>query len=342
MFILQTSQHLQQQLHQQQSQQTLIPAGVYTPDTYASYADNFDLSLLPNDGEVPLSPQSQFYSVPLIDQQQQTTIIPTITTTGTTDDYIPSTIFHHDSIPTIKFEKDWKLELNCDDDFMNQLATYQYYPSPLPSPPQDQYNQLQVPNSQQSLNYLNIQYPPSPCSSVDFSSGGCSNIKQEVFGNILLPPSPPDSNGAPSPLCNDIKIEPDTDSEVCIDIESLLSNSLDHLSSSDTDSLSSSPSTPSNQHHHHHQHQHNEQPPKKQQIQDHQLLREYLQDTSFQRKHNLKPLALESLIGVGWGTRGDIEPVFSLALEQIRRDVQDTCATLDIPPGKRKFQTSLT
>ena len=66
---------------------------------------------------------------------------------------------------------------------------------------------------------------------------------------------------------------------------------------------------------------------------DHQLLRECLQDTSFQRRHNLKPVALESLLG-GWESRGDIEPVISLAIEQARRDVEDTCAQLNISPGK--------
>lgn len=66
---------------------------------------------------------------------------------------------------------------------------------------------------------------------------------------------------------------------------------------------------------------------------DHQLLRECLQDTSFQRKNNLRPVALESLLG-GWDARGDIEPVISLALEQARRDVEDTCTTLNISPGK--------
>lgn len=70
---------------------------------------------------------------------------------------------------------------------------------------------------------------------------------------------------------------------------------------------------------------------------DHQLLREYLQDTTFQRKHNLKPLALESLFVGDWGVRDDIEPVISLALDHARRDVRSTCALLNISAGESFF-----
>ena len=277
-----------------------MPAGgCFLSDTYASYAEYFDLSLLPNDGEVPLSPQSEYSTI-----AAGNTIHQNYEQQLTASEYIPATIFH-DPIQSMKTEKDW-----CDtpitsplDNTINsqQSALYQQqfdqqqqtqytyqYPSPLPSPPQD--------------NYLTI-FPPSPCPSIELNT---YTIKQE-YG--LLPPSPPDSNGVPSPLC-DIKSEPETDSESSIDIDTLLKNSLETVV------------------------------PVKKQIttlaQDHQLLREYLQDTSFQRKHNLKPLALESLIG-GWGTRGDIEPVISLALEHAKRDVQATCAALNIPPGKSIF-----
>lgn len=318
-----------------------VPTGIYSPDDFAIYTDNLDFSILQsNDCEVPLSPQSQLNEQNLLkqqlhQQQQQQQI---------QSEYIPLTVYQdrldqqqnylygssndNQNINTNSMKNDWMknqqtptqqntissddLNNNCTQNFLNQLAAdFQsyHYPSPLPSPPQEN-------NTHQ---YTNI-FPPSPCSSVEYN---IYPIKQEY--SSLLPPSPPDSNGAPSPLC-EIKSEPDHDNEVCIDIESLLNDSFDIVSpkksSSDQNILQQQL-----------QEHLNQQIQNQQQPQDHQLLREYLQDTSFQKKHNLKPLALESLFG-GWSTRGDIEPVFSLALEQIRRDVQDTCAALDIPPGE--------
>lgn len=255
-----------------------VPAGIYLPDTYTIYEDNFDLSLLPMDGEVPLSPNSQL----------------TIELPPLTPDYIPATIFHD---TPIKLEKlsNWSSETDeinksvenhqiIVEDHFQYLQQYSTA-APL-SPPQEQFFTV---------------FPPSPAPSIELQQL-CTTIKQEYIG--LFPPSPPDSNGAPSPRC-DIKGEPAdvSDTETCIDLDCLLQNSFDVLE------------------------------PLQQKQQDHQLLREYLQDTSFQRKHNLKPLALESLFG-GWGNRGDIEPVISLALEHAKKDVQQTCAALNISPGK--------
>lgn len=252
-----------------------VPTGIYSTDAYAAYADTFDLSLLPNDGEVPLSPQSELSS-----QSPQTSL-----------DYIPATIYH--DIP-MKIEKPWNEEDICKQTndtsiLLHQLQKqYQFYPSPLPSPPQDQYNTI---------------YPPSPCPSIEQNLTNFQ-IKQEFN---TLPPSPPESTGSPSPF-NEIKTEPDTDTETLIDINSLLEKSLGDFQP--------------------------KRPP-----QNHQLLREYLQDTSFQKKHNLKPLALESLIG-GLGARGDIEPVISLALEHAKRDAQAVCTSLKISPDPQRWTTS--
>lgn len=81
---------------------------------------------------------------------------------------------------------------------------------------------------------------------------------------------------------------------------------------------------------------------------DHQLLREVLRDTSFQRKYNLKPVDLGS-IGtayveemvvvepgecVGDLAREQIEPVLSLAIQQLQKDFDNTCVALGIHPGK--------
>ncbi|XP_055694643.1 DNA-binding protein D-ETS-4 [Lutzomyia longipalpis] len=225
----------------------IVPAGVYPSDTFASYADNFDLSLLPCDGEVPLSPESQ-----------------------ESLDYIPTTVFGNGGFLGKTSSSSWTSE----------PVQYPYFGIGLPSPPQEP--------------ILGVFSPsPSPVTEK-------SQIKQELS---LLPPSPPDSYGVPSPFC--VKAEPvESDTEACIDLDSLLQKSLEDFDI-----------------------------PKKK---DHMLLRECLQDTTFQKKHNLKPLALESLLG-GWSTRGDIEPVISLALEHARRDVEATCATLNISPDPQQW-----
>lgn len=151
-----------------------------------------------------------------------------------------------------------------------------------------------------------VQSSPSPCPSVDYVY-----IKQEQ--QVFLPPSPPDSNPASSPqsiYCENYKIErldertfskqvlSPNNCESSIDIDFLLDSKND---------IESKP-------------------------QDHQLLREFLQDTTFQRKHNLKPLALESLFG-GLTQQGDIEPVISLALQHAKQEVQEACNVLKISPN---------
>ena len=70
--------------------------------------------------------------------------------------------------------------------------------------------------------------------------------------------------------------------------------------------------------------------------QENQVLREYLQDTTFQRRHNLKPLALESLLG----DANDFEPVISLALEHAKREVTATCSALNIPADPVQWTVS--
>lgn len=62
-----------------------------------------------------------------------------------------------------------------------------------------------------------------------------------------------------------------------------------------------------------------------------QLIHEYLQDLCAQKK--LK-CTLDSIFGDVWDVRDDIEPVISLALEQARKDVEQTCLTLNISAGK--------
>ncbi|XP_065078333.1 DNA-binding protein D-ETS-4 [Ochlerotatus camptorhynchus] len=286
-----------------------VPAGDYTADFFASYAELFDLSLLtPSDGEVPLSPQSQQQQrqqLQLQLQQQQSMIQAGV---NASSQYIPATIFHdvpasvQQALLQMKQEKpsSWTeslAESSLKSALLEQLQAgpqYQYYSSPLLSPPQETYT----------------VFPPSPTPSIpDFqnfstpqSSGGFVAIKQEYCS---LPPSPPDSNGAPSPVhCSEIKIEFDV--EPSIDIDSLLG----------------SPKQPK------------EEPSDK--PQEFHILREHLQDYSFQRKNNLKPVELESLIG-GLTTRADIGSVFELALKDAQDGIQTACNALGILPDPRQW-----
>lgn len=274
-------------------------------DTYNVYADNFDLSLLPNsDGEVPLSPQSQLS----LDLPEITNI-----------DYIPTTVFHHQEFQ-IKSETITSDEYYSTSDMLmvstpqnahhDQQYTSHFYNPPQLSPPQDQFVTI---------------FPPSPAPSHDSSQYHHSNIKQEFCPSTttLYPPSPPDSHGSLSPrghfeyfkgeISGGSSSEASgSDSESCIDLNQLLNEA--DLRDAGADSSD------------HHL------------LLDHQLLRGYLQDTSFQRKHNLKPLALDSLLMGGWASGDDIGPVILLALEQARKDVQQTCAALNIPAGEFRTQ----
>lgn len=81
---------------------------------------------------------------------------------------------------------------------------------------------------------------------------------------------------------------------------------------------------------------------------DYQLLREVLRDTSFQKKYNLKPFEFGFISGdikmeepdseqsdlSEQIARENIEPVLNMAIEQMRKDVDSTCATLGISRGK--------
>ena len=155
-----------------------------------------------------------------------------------------------------------------------------------------------------------IHSSPSPCPSIDYSI-----IKQE---QLFLPPSPPDSNGVPSPQsihCDNYKVEQFDEQSYAN--QAVLSPNCNE-NSIDIKFLLDSTNN------------------REQKQQDHQVLREFLQDTSFQRKHNLKPLALESLFG-GLTQQGDIEPVICLALQHAKQEVQATCNALKISPDPQEW-----
>lgn len=318
--------------------QAVTPPQIVPYDAYDNFSENFDLSILAQDNPYSATSfGSPATTVP-------TTTLPIITTTPPThESYVdPSKLM----MPTIKVENThWDSAYNPSA-FSNQLQVTvpQYgghnnnnnnnssmysYPSP------------QSTNSSMSYENQFSVFPPSPTPSINggeynqsaYAGNMGQYFKQE--SNLLLPPSPPDSNGAPSPSAqfymDPIKMEPldypqpqqlvdnAVPLEDCVDIEEYFRGIRPESMFRPIDSAPSVEGASAEG---------------ANDSKDHQLLREYLQDTSFQRRHNLKPVALESLFG-GWESRGDIEPVISLAIEQARRDVEDTCATLNISPGKR-------
>ncbi|XP_011562451.3 DNA-binding protein D-ETS-4 isoform X1 [Plutella xylostella] len=82
---------------------------------------------------------------------------------------------------------------------------------------------------------------------------------------------------------------------------------------------------------------------------DHALLRTALEDTSFQRRFNLKPVPLElgsvkmeeSSGGVCEDSLAnpDIDKVLSMAIEQSKRDVDNTCTVLGISPDPMQWSS---
>ncbi|XP_017052695.1 LOW QUALITY PROTEIN: DNA-binding protein D-ETS-4 [Drosophila ficusphila] len=238
-----------------------------SPDQYSAYADNFDLSLLPQES-APIPTTVFQYNAPQIKvecawesqpvQQQPQQQPPIAPFASSSHQLIPPPAYPHSA-----------------------------YPSPQSSPLQSEFAAFGFGRFGGSYDSLN-----SPSPSLEAVS-----IKQELH---ILPPSPPESNcETPSPRssCGEsIKAEPlDADIESLIDLNSLLQQQ----SLQDTKP-------------------------------DHQLLRECLEDTSFQKRHNLKPLALESFIGGLAEVRGDFEPVISLALEHAKREADAICAELQI------------
>ncbi len=166
--------------------------------------------------------------------------------------------------------------------------------------------------------------PPSPCPSLEYTV-----IKQEYQVQPqyqFLPLSPPESVPSPASSSSYIDhVESDSFDEFYISqkshsLNSEAENSFDINYLNDNQILSSTQSGLDLQG-----------------KQDHQVLREFLTDTTFQRKHNLKPLALESLLGWTTENRTDIEPVISLALEHAKREVQQTCSLLNISPDPQQW-----
>lgn len=316
-------------------------------ENYNVYANAFDLSLLPNtDGDLPSAQLQQLSIITNSTQSSQSSIdtsapidiadnnddlnitVPSVVIQSCIDDYIPTTVLQHFAIvktedhPQTRTTTESTAAISIPSGHTQQLQQQQQQ--------QQQWSTVATNSTATTDSFFTI-FPPSPTPSHDsiatppscgpYDYYGTAHIKKEFCSssNSLFPPSPPDSHASLSPRstirCGSdnyyIKGE-QTDS---FDIDSFFGSS------------------PQNQQLLQQQHQHHQQQQHDQQQQDHQLLREFLQDTTFQRKHNLRPLALETLLMGGWDNGDDIGPVISLALEHARKDVQRTCEALRISPG---------
>jgi hypothetical protein len=152
-----------------------------------------------------------------------------------------------------------------------------------------------------------VNSSPSPCPSENYQFQG---IKRE---HGFLPPSPPESNGVPSPQYHHVD---------CFKMEQI-DNMLSPSSTEDSIDINKILNADNFK-------------DEKLSSKDYNTLREVLQDTSFQRKHNLKPLTLESLFGE-FEQEKDIEPVISLALQHAKLEIQATCQSLNISANPQNW-----
>ncbi|CAD6993939.1 unnamed protein product [Ceratitis capitata] len=318
-------------------------------DPYASYADNFDLSLLPQDCA------SANGNIPTIVYQFgcNTPVTPTPPTkTPTTDTPTLSTATPFNGLltpPQIKIEQAWSFgsTISLPEEIKrepqqsspqpsmlkspNQLIPpppYPHvYPSPQSSPAQSEYTFPQTPfaGCYESLNSSRsaLHHPSSPYASLE----ACNNIKQELH---ILPPSPPESNcEAPSPHSSwpDIKSEPiDADVETLIDLNMLLDKK-EFACSAYNDyttnecALKQAVAAATTMHIQQQQQQHQQQlqqQTQNQQNRDHQLLRDFFEENHFP-------------MGCGMAeVSGNIEQVISMALEDTKSLAVETCAKLQI------------
>ncbi|XP_050067162.1 DNA-binding protein D-ETS-4 [Anopheles maculipalpis] len=266
-----------------------VPAGNYTSDVYASYAELFDLSVLPNDGEVPLSPQSQ-------QQQHAFGAGP-----AQSPEYIPATIFH--DVPTGGMQ-----------------PMKQEHPSTAWS---DSWSS----SGYSSCGSVISSNPASPESTA--SSYGLLDHPHQQTLHSARTLSPYGGTGL---LDHPIKTEYDSGAETSIDLESLLGDSSPYHQSQ-------APSPAFVKVEPNYGGQLEQQQPDIKPQGGFQILREHLQDTSFQRRHNLKPLELDSLIG-GLTTHVDIGPVFEFALQEMKNGVQATCTELGISSDPKQWTTA--
>lgn len=245
-------------------------------DYSATFAADFDLSLLPCDGEVPLSPQLSLYcetaSPPMFHK----------------DEYLLKSIKEEPFLSTVEFgQQSWESSPSHSD-----------YSSPV--------------------------YSPSPQN--PFSPDPLNHIKQEITIDL-----------------EEILKESKYLQEICFPVEKKKDSIIRNILEKNDFKQEKKDS-------------------------DHRLLREVLKDTSFQKKYNLKPFDIGGLgtafkaevkmeVGESSKSEGEgeavgavcgvdiaqerIEPMLSLAIEQLREDLSNTCSVLGIAMGESLFLRAL-
>lgn len=365
--------------------QTVPSAGFTPPCDYSNFAENFDLSLLPG-GDQPVSPSTQFYTQsPPPATNADKTVHPKIYTTF----YPNPTQQKPQPENNIDLGPDFQTLLVPDEkkghNYPRSPVSNIYLEVPSPknypnspvgalSPYSPQSQGLLSPNDH-FTNYRQSGegnfYPSSPEQSLYtaspssvYSRSPCSEdyvqnqyIKTEAYSNSTSPlpnfapfkikeESFPTSYASASPdqlsltrdgadvldLLDTTVLEKQIKQESTVDFGNILQGF------QDTDTLRQLLEEELKK-------------PEPDKPKDHQLLREVLRDTSFQKKYNIRPIDFGFLGGEikmeepegepsdlsEQIARENIEPVLNLAIEQMRKDVDSTCATLGISTGKFFF-----
>ncbi|KAJ8980200.1 hypothetical protein NQ317_003765 [Molorchus minor] len=335
-----------------QMPQTVPSAGFTPPCDYSNFAEIFDLSLLPG-GDQPVSPSTLFYtqSPPPTDKQTQ----PKIYTT-----------FY--SNPPEKQQAESDIELGPDFQTLLVPSPNNYPNSPVgalsPYSPQSQglspndqfttYRQSGEANFYPSSPEQSL-YTPSPNSI--YSRSPCG---EDYLQNQYIKTEPYSNSTSPLPNFSPFRIK---EEKLLTSYEPIIV--LFHLSGTQFESSQRYNGCAGIIRQHYTLRQLLEEDLKKPDAQivpdkpkDHQLLREVLRDTSFQKKYNIKPIDFglfsgeikmeepeggqEDLMSTCNEPipRENIEPVLNLAIEQMRKDVDTTCATLGISPDPSQWDAA--
>ncbi|CAH1101121.1 unnamed protein product [Psylliodes chrysocephalus] len=341
--------------------QTVPSAGFTPPCDYSNFADNFDLSLLPG-GDQPVSPSTQFYPQ---SYETEKIIQPKIITS-----FYPSPPSEETELEQLA--PDFQTLLVPDESNKYSRNIYLDVPSPY-SPisqgllsPNEQFSNYRdnlYPSSPEHSNYTpspGSVYSTSPCNedylqkqyikkeNSSITTFSPFTVKEESF---LIPTSPASysSNSSDQQLClqidnsdvlslfNSVNIQKQIKKEAGEDFNTFSApQTLRELLEKDSKN-SDTQTVPEN--------------PK-----DHRLLREALRDTSFQKKFNIRPIDFgflgsdikmeepehddlmrtcnEEMV------KGNIEPVLNMAIEQMRKDVNNTCATLGISADPSQWDSA--
>lgn len=338
--------------------QTVPSAGFTPPCDYSNFADNFDLSLLPG-GDQPVSPSTQFYPqsfeteklfqpkiitsfCPSPQSEQESDLeqlAPDFQTLLVPDDAKKYTGNIYLDVPSPYSPISQGL-LSPNEKFTNYRDS-NYYPS---SPEQSVYTPS--PNSVYSTSpcgedYLHKQFIKKETSPVpNFYK---FTVKEESF---LLPTSPASYTSNSS------------DNQICLQIDNtdVLNLLIDkEIKKETTDSFNSYQNTRTLRQLLEKDIKSPESQTVPEQPKDHKLLREALSDTSYLKKFNIKPIEFEFWRDIKMEepeqddlmrscneeiVKGNIEPVLDMAIEQLRKDVNNTCTALGISPDPSQWDSA--